>query len=85
MVFLNERPSDDISFGKTNVLIHVQSPLLKLSQVMLVGKHVVGKAWIGGIRKLSSKKGDYYLPKQGAQGKKLCYLVNKKGGATLWN
>lgn len=30
---LNERPSDDISFGKTNVLIHILSPLVKLWMV----------------------------------------------------
>lgn len=32
-------------------------------------RHVVCKAWIEDIRKLTSKKGDYYIPKQGTQEK----------------
>lgn len=55
-------------WGKT------QAP--QFSQVILVMRPVVCKAWIEGIRKLTSTKGDYYVPKQGARGKKLCYMHN---------
>lgn len=39
-------------------------------------RHVVCKAWIEGVRKLTSKKSDDYIPKQRAQRNKLCYTHN---------